>query len=165
MMDKFRLRGLFRVAHWRQDKLLRVYKFPNGIVDVGLDNILDVMFGGSAQTDPWHIGLIDNAGFTALANADTMASHAGWSELTAYTEATRIVWPDDVAASGSKTNSTTADFSMNATNSVNGVFITSDSTKGGAGGILWSTAQFSAPVPVVNLDVLKVTYTLNTSAS
>jgi hypothetical protein len=50
---------------------------------------------------------------------------------------------------------------MNASGTVKGIFITSNNTKSGTSGKLWSTALFSADVPVVNGDQLKITYTLN----
>ena len=62
------------------------------IVDVGLNHILETEFHSGAQVTTWYIGLVDNAGFSAFANADTMASHAGWAESSAYTEANRPTW-------------------------------------------------------------------------
>jgi hypothetical protein len=163
-MNRFGFKGQFRIMHYREQSLINTYVFDNGVVDEGKDAILDVMFGGVAQSDPWYIGLIDNAGFSALDASDTMASHAGWAESVAYSDANRIEWADDAAASQSKTNSTTADFSINATASIYGMFLTSDNTKGGTTGTLWATSQFtSSPIPVVNLDTLKVVYTISVS--
>jgi len=157
------LTGRFVVEHRDSgDKLKAVYDFPNGIVDEGLNSLLDVYFGGSAQIGTWYIGLVDNSGWSAFADADTLSSHAGWSEFTSYTEANRVTWAEDAAASRAITNSTTADFSINATGNVKGIFVSSNNVKTtGTTGTLWSTASFSSVVATANGDTLKVTYTVS----
>lgn len=141
--------------------LLGVYEIPNGIVDVGLNHILETQFNGGTPVTAWYAGLINNSGFSALSNADTMASHAGWAETAAYDEATRPEWTAGTAAARAITNSSTIDFSINATVTIKGIFITSVNTKSGATGILWSTASFASPVSASNGDTLKVTYTVS----
>jgi hypothetical protein len=133
----------------------------NGIVDEGIEYLLDAGFNGGTQDTTHYIGLVDNSGFSAFADADTMASHAGWSESTAYSEATRPAWNPDAAASRAVTNSTTVDFTMNATATIKGIFVTSNNTKSGTTGTLWSTAAFASNASVVSSDVLKVTYTVS----
>lgn len=155
------LRGDVKVQHVRDGKVLGEYDFRNGITDEGMNKLLDVMFHAVAAISTWYIGPIDNAGFSALAAGDTMASHAGWSELQAYTQATRPEWTEGDAAARSITNAVTVDFSMNATNVVKGIFITSDNVKGGTTGILWSTAAFGSNVSVQDGDTLKITYTVS----
>lgn len=155
------LKARFKVQHIRKGQVIGEYDFPNGITDVGMNALLDIMFHNSTQVATWYIGLIDNAGFTALAAADTMGSHAGWAESTAYDEAARVTYAEDAASSRAITNSTTADFTINATATLKGIFITSNNTKGGSSGTLWSTASFPSTVPVVDDDVIKITYTLS----
>jgi hypothetical protein len=162
LSQDFRAKGKFRIEHRNAaGKLLGVYEVPNGIVDVGLNHILDTEFNGGTPITTWYIGLIDNASFSALANADTMASHAGWIENNDYTQANRVTWTSGAAAARSITNASTCDFSMNATKTIKGIFITSNNTKGGSTGTLWSTAAFGSTVSVNNGDTLKVTYTLS----
>ncbi len=133
----------------------------NGVVTQGLNNLLDVMFGAAAQTDPWLISLIDAAAFSALAPADTMASHAGWGENTDYDEGTRPAWVEAAAAGGVKASSSVAVFTMNASVTIKGAFLTSVNTKGGATGILFCTALFDeGDRVVVATDVIEVTYSL-----
>lgn len=152
-------RGRFKIDHFdKGGKLKGHYEVPNGIVDVGLNNILDVMFDGGSQDSSWYIGLVDNSGWTAFANADTMASHAGWTENTDYT-GNRKAWNPDAAASRAMTNSTTVDFAINATVTLKGIFVNTDET--GTAGTLWSTAAFASAVSAVNGDTLKVTYTIS----
>lgn len=162
-MNDMNLKGRYVIEHLDAEGNLKgCYEIPNGIVDAGLNNILDVMFHGETQTATWYIGLVDNAGWTAWADADTLASHAGWSEFTDYTEGTRVAWTEGAASSRSMTNAATCDFSINATGNVKGIFISSNSVKStGNTGTLWSTAAFSSVVATANGDTLKVTYTVS----
>lgn len=161
-MNRLPLKGQYHIQHFDRDGRLKgVYRVPNGIVDVGLNHILETEFNGGTPITAWYIGLINNASFSALSNADTMGSHAGWIEATAYDEATRPEWTAGTAASRSITNAATVDFSINATITLKGIFITSVSTKSGTTGTLWSTAAFASNVSAVNGDTLKVTYTVS----
>lgn len=164
-MQKHRLplKGRFVVEHRNAEgKLKAIYDVPNGIVDEGMNALLDIMFHGSSQIGTWYIGLVDNSGWSAFADADTLSSHAGWAEFTSYTEANRVTWAEDAASSRAITNSTTADFSVNASGNVKGIFVSSNSVKStGNTGTLWSTAAFSSVVATSNGDTLKVTYTVS----
>lgn len=162
MNAKMGLEGRFRVEHYdKEGNLKAVYRVPNGIVDVGLNKILEDMFNGGTQSTTWYIGLVNNSGFSAFANADTMASHAGWTESTDYTETARPEWTAGTAASRSITNASTVDFSINATVTLKGIFIVNNATKSGTAGTLWSTAAFASNVSAVNGDTLKITYTVS----
>lgn len=136
-------------------------ELPNGVVDEGIEYLLDAGFNGGSAISTWYMGLIDNSGFSALANADTMSSHSGWSESTAYSEGTRPEWTAGAAASRQVTNSTSVDFSINATVTIKGIFVTSDNTKSGTTGTLWSTAAFGTNASAESGDTLKVTYTVS----
>lgn len=156
------LKGKHVVQCFKPDGSLRWEReIPNGIVDEGIHYLLDAGFNGGTQISTWYMGLVDNSGFSAFANADTMASHAGWSETTNYSEATRPEWTAGAAASRAVTNSVTVDFSINATVTIKGIFITSDNTKGGTTGTLWSTAAFATNASANSGDTLKVTYTVS----
>jgi hypothetical protein len=164
LLDILKPRGKFYVEHRnKKGKLLGKYEVPNGIVNVGKDKILDDMFNDGTQTanSAWCIGLIDNSGFSALADADTMSSHSGWNEFTSYSEANRVAWGSGAAASQSTTNSSPATFNISGSGTVKGVFVTTNNTKGGTSGTLWATALFAADVPVSNGDQLKITYTVS----
>ena len=153
--------GHFTVEHIRDGEILQTYSFPNGVTNVGKDNILEVAFHSGTQITTWYVGLVDLISFTALAAADTIASHGGWVEFTSYTESTRVTWAADAAASQAISNSTPATFNINATGTVKGVFVVSNNVKSGTTGTLWATALFTADVAVVNTDQLKVTYTVS----
>jgi hypothetical protein len=160
-LAKLAMRGRFLVEHLRDGQVIGQYSAPNGIVDVGLNHILETQFRSGTQVTSWFIGLIDNSGFSALSNSDTMSSHSGWSESTAYSNANRPQWTPGAASGRQITNSTTVDFSINATATIKGIFVTSSNVKGGTSGTLWATAAFGANVPVQNGDTLKITYTVS----
>ena len=163
LKDFLNPKGKVRIQHIRKGKVLKDFEVPNGIVNEGKNDLLDTYFDSGTQIAAWFIGLIDNAGFTALAATDTHDTHPGWSEEESYDEATRPEWVNDGAASESITNSVSVDYSINDTAALNGVFVSDDSVKGSvAAGILWATASFSSVLNVINGDTLKVTYTVNT---
>src|SRR5688572_15093092 len=64
----------------------------NIVVNQGLNDLLDVTLSGATQDTTWFVGLTD--GTPTVAAADTLASHAGWVEVTAYDETNRVAWVD-----------------------------------------------------------------------
>ena len=155
-------KGEFKLEHIRNGKVIGEYKFKNGVVDVGINSILGVQFHNDTQITPWYLGLIDDAVIGDLAAADTMASHPGWTENQSYTEVTRPAWGPDAPASKAITNSSYVVFSINATVTISGIFLTSDNVKGGATGTLWATGLFLAGnVAAIASDTLNVTYTVS----
>lgn len=159
----FKMNGRHYVEHRRNGLLLATYDVFNDITNEGKNTIFDVMFSDLTQVAAasWYIGLISLSGYSALAAADVMSSHAGWTEFTTYSQANRVAWGPGNPASQSITNGTPATFDITGSGTVKGIFVTSQNTKGGTTGYLWSTALFSADVPVVNADQLKITYTIN----
>jgi hypothetical protein len=158
------LRGFYpKIEHWRDGKLHDVYSLENDITNEGKNTILDVMFhdGSQIASTSWFIGLISNSGYSALAAADTMASHSGWTEFTGYSQSTRVAWGPGAASSQSTTNASPATFDINASGTLKGIFVPSNSTKSGTTGKLWATGLFSADVPVSNGDQMKITYTVS----
>lgn len=140
--------------------------FFNLVVTAGLNDSLDKHLKGSAYTAAWYVGLTD--GTPTPAAGDTMASHAGWTEVTAYTEGTREVLTLGSVSAGSVDNSASkASFSINANGTtIGGAFVTDTSTKGGATGILYGVGAFTAGDKTLDSgDTLNVTVTLTATAS
>jgi hypothetical protein len=160
---KSQLKGFWTVEVIRQGKSVFKKDFPNGVTNIGKNSILDIMFDAATQITTWYLSFIDATGFTALAAADTMASHAGWTEFTSYAEATRVLWNPSPAASQIITNPTPAQFNITATGTLKGGFLVSNNVKAGTTGTLWGTALFSGDIPVVNLDVVNITYSVQAS--
>ena len=161
-LERMLLRGQWHIKHRNKSGLLVAeYDIKNAISDEGMNYLLDAAFNAGTAINPWYVGLIDSTGFTAVAAADTMASHAGWSELTAYSEATRPTWGSGAASARAITNGTAAEFTASATNTVKGLFIASGNVKGGTTGKLWSAALFGT-ASLVNIgDKLDATYSLS----
>ena len=125
----------------------------NTFVNAGLNYLLDSGFGGTE-----YLGLKGSGTPNA---ADTMASHATWSEITAYTEGTRPTYSHAAASSQQVTNSASkATFSINGTTTIYGIFCTTNSTKGGTTGTLVSATDFASSKSADNGDTLEVTYTV-----
>jgi hypothetical protein len=127
---------------------------------------------GSALTSvtaitTWYIGLYGAGASNTPAAADTMSSHAGWTEVVPYSNATRVAVTFVTATTANPsvaTNSASpAAFSINATSTVGGAFLTSGSAKSGTAGTLFSASDFTSPGDraVTSGDTLNVTYTMS----
>lgn len=160
--QRIRPKGVFNVEIRRADGSLKyIGQIENAVVNEGKNKLFDVMFGGVTAITGWVIGLIDNTSYSATPNTDTMSSHAGWQEFTGYSETTRVAWGPTAAANQTITNTTAATFTINATGTLRGIFLTSSNTKGGTTGTLWSTALFASTIAVQSGDQVKVTYSVS----
>ena len=131
----------------------------NLVVTVGKNYMLDTTFTGSAYTATWFLGLVNGASSPTYNAADTMSSHAGWTEFTGYSNATRPAPSWNAAAAGSKATTATA-FNINATGTVAGAFMTTSNTISGTTGTLFSAGNFTGGNRAVSSgDTLNVTYT------
>jgi len=137
---------------WEEEK-------KNLITTVGLNHILDTQFHASTQATTWYIGL---KGAGTPAAGDTMASHSAWSELTGYS-GNRKAWTEGAASGGSMTNSTSVDFSLNASATIAGAFLNTGET--GTAGILYGVVDFSAARAVISGDTLQVTVTVTAASA
>ncbi len=136
----------------------------NTVMTAGVTDLVDKYFKGSAYTAAWYAGLIDNSSFTGITATNTMASHSGWLESTAYSSANRPTVSFGTAASGSIANSASpASFDINATATINGAFVANNNTKGGSAGTLYSAGSFASTRSVSSGDTLNVTITLSAS--
>ena len=61
----------------------------NLVVNVGLQDMNAKYFTGSSYTATWYLGLYGAASSNNPAAGDTASSHAGWTEITPYSNATR----------------------------------------------------------------------------
>lgn len=138
----------------------------NLVVNEGLDDALDKYFKGSTYTAAHYVGLAD--GTPTFAAADTLASHAGWVEVTAYDEAVRQTLTLGAVSGQSVDNSASkAVFTVSADNTtIGGAFIATNNTKGGSTGTLYGGGAFTAGDKTIDDgDVLNVTVTASAAAS
>lgn len=137
----------------------------NLVTTVGLNDILDKYLKGSGYTAAWYVGLTD--GTPTTDPTDTMASHAGWVEVAAYSEGARQNLTLGTVAAGSVNNtSNKATFSISGTTTIGGAFVVSVSTKSGTTGILYGVGAFSGGDKSAGSgDTLTCSVTLTAAAS
>ena len=142
MQDTINTRGLYRfrvrdaagvvVADWTDH---------NRVVDEGLDYALSAALAGGSPITSWYLGLTDSA--PSPDAADTLGSHSGWSEVTAYDESARQAWtPGSVSGQSVDNGGSVATFTINAdSTTIGGAFLASADS--GTSGTLFSIAAFS----------------------
>ena len=164
--------GIFTVrCHDKDGNLKWENKSHNLVVNVGLAFVNTTFFKGSGYTAAWYIGIYGPAASNNPASTDTMASHAGWTEVTAYSNATRPAATFGAATTADPSvianSAAPAQFLVNASANVGGAFLVNDDTPGGSSGTLFSASDFAAPGDrvVQNGDVLSVTYTFSLDAA
>lgn len=142
--------------------------FPNLVVNVGLQLMNSTFFTGSAYTAAWYLGLVNGPGSgTTFAASDTMSSHGGWTEDTTYSNSTRpaVTFGVPSLADPSVIASTPTSFTINGTTTIAGAFLTTDNTKGGTTGTLFSASDFTGGDRLLQSgDTLNVTYTFSLDA-
>ena len=148
-------------------------QLPNLVNAVGKQLMLDTLLKGTSYTvvGPF-LGLIGGASPTFLA-ADTMTSHAGWTEFTNYTvggSAVRgtAVFGSATSAGLSPSNVTTSAASAitytitGAGGTVSGCFLVTgsgaSSTQGNTSGTLYSAGAFTTAKITTAGDTVSVTY-------
>jgi hypothetical protein len=170
--NKLRAGGIFTVTCRDKDGNLKwESKSKNLVVNEGLADMNTKYFLGSGYTAAWYIGIYGPAATNDPSSSDTMASHAGWTEVTDYTNATRplAVFGGATTADPSviANSASPAQFLIDASANVGGAFLTTGDLPGGTSGILFSASDFQAPGDrvVQNGDTLNVTYTFSLDAA
>lgn len=165
LVPKLAVGGRFSFEHMRGGKLIDAWEDSNLVVNEGLNALLDIMFHGSTQVTTWYVGLFEG-NYTPVAGVTAATITAASTECTAYDESTRQEYAEAAASSQSITNSASkATFTFNATKTIYGAFLVSNSTKSGTTGTLFSAARFGTAKSVVDDDQLLVTYTLGAASA
>jgi hypothetical protein len=161
MHEEAHATGQYEVSCYGKDgKLKWKDTIKNLVTTAGKNFALDTFLAGSAYTAAWYLGLVSITSYTAVAITDTAASHSGWTEDQNYSQASRPTAAWSSASGGSKALSAALSFSMNASTTIKGCFLISNSTKGGTTGTLYSAGLFTGGDKVVqNGDTLNVSYT------
>jgi hypothetical protein len=136
----------------------------NLVTNEGLNHLLDVTLSGATQDTTWFVGLVSAT--PTIAAGNTLASHAGWTEVTAYDETNRVAWVDGGVASQSVSNTAspaTFTISTNGTD-VGGAFLAGVNT--GSSGVLYAAGAFTAGNKSLDDgDTLDVTFTATAAAA
>jgi hypothetical protein len=170
-MEKMLASGRFHVLCYDEDGNLKWEEGnDNLVVNTGIQYMAGTALTSVTQITTWYLGLYGAGGSNTPAAGDTMASHAGWTEVTNYSQATRVAATFATATTANPsvvTNSASvAVFSINAGGTVGGAFLTSGSAKSGTTGTLFSASDFTGgDRTVVNGDTLNVTYTFSLTAT
>jgi len=164
------LGGVFNMQCFDADGNLKWEdQFHNLVVNEGLQDLNNKYFKGVTYSAAWYLGLVTGPGSgTTFAAADTLASHAGWTEFTDYTGNRKAVTfgtptladPSVIDNSGSPSQ-----FVITAPGgTVAGAFLASVDT--GTSGILFSEGDFTGGDKIVaSGDTINVTYTFNADAA
>lgn len=163
-------RNTFEFRCYAADGTLKwVDGFSNLTTTEGRNEMLTQFLKGSSYTAAFYVGLIDNASFSALAVTDLAAQingTNGWIECTAYSQSTRPALTLGTASAGSIDNSgSLATFSINATKTIHGGFVVSNSTKAGTSGKIYGEGAFSADRSLASGDTLTVQATLTLASA
>lgn len=164
-VDALCVGGVFSGQIIRQGEVIDEFECPNLVVDEGLNHMLDVTFAGATQVNPWYLGLFEG-NYTPVASLTAATIVAAATESISYDEATRPAFVEAAASGKVTTNSASkATFTFNATKSIYGAFLVSNSTKSGTTGTLFSAAKFAAAKAVVATDQLLLTYTFTAASA
>lgn len=153
-----------------QGRILWAEGFDNVVTTAGKNAILAEALQGSSYsvTGPFMM-LISSASFTAVAAADTMASHTGWIEAgttnSPHYTAPRPTVTFGSPSGGSIVSAGTISFAFTNSGTVQGIAMvygtgavaTIDSTAG----TLLSAGTLAAAQPVINGNTVTATYTLS----
>jgi hypothetical protein len=131
----------------RDGKVIDEFEDCNLVVNEGLNALNDIMFHGSTQITQWYLGVFE-ANYTPVSTVTAATIAAAATECTAYASGTRPTYDEAASASQVTTNAASrASFVFNATKTIYGGFLISNSTKGGTTGTLFAAAQFATRRP------------------
>lgn len=140
----------------RDGEVIDQWETSNLVTTAGKNDLIDKYFKGSAYTAAWYLGL---AGSGTKAAGDTLASHAGWSEVNPYS-GNRPAITFGTTSGGSNT-ATAVSYTCTGSATVAGAFVASANT--GTSGTLYSAGDFSSSRAVISGDTLNVTLTVSIS--
>jgi hypothetical protein len=168
------IEGFYEVkCHDKDGNLKWEESFPNLVNAVGKQLMLDTLLKGSSYsvTGPF-LGLISGASPT-FAAADTMTSHAGWTEFVNYTVGGSAVRGTAVFASATSSGTTPSNVTTSAATAivytitgaggtVGGCFLVTGtgatSAQSNTGGTLYSAGAFTTAKVTTAGDTVSVTY-------
>jgi len=146
--------------------------FHNLVVNEGLQDMNSKYFAATGYTSAWFLGLVEGPGSgTTFAAADTLASHAGWTELVPGTDYTgdrkAVTFGTATTADPSviSNSASPSSFAMLVNGTVvAGALLASVAT--GTSGILFSAGDFTGGDKIVDSgDTLNVTYSFSLDAA
>lgn len=141
--------------------------FHNLVPSQGLQYMSASFFNATGYTTALYLGLITGPGSgTTFVAADTLASHAGWTENVSYSGGRKSIGfgtPSTATPSVTVGTGATA-FTMTGSATIAGAFVTNAAS--GTSGVLFAEGDFTGgDKSVTTGDSLSVTYTFSLTAS
>lgn len=162
--------GIFTVTCYDKDGNLKWEETAhNLVVNEGLEDMNDKYFTGSAYTATWFLGLVTGPGANnTYVAANTLASHAGWTEYTDYSGNRQSITFDSITLADPSvaSNTSAVQFTISgAGGTIAGAFLTDVAT--GTSGVLFSVSNFTSPGDrvVVSGDTLNISYEFSLDAA
>lgn len=142
--------------------------FHNLVVNEGLQDMNAKYFKSVGYTAAWYLGLVSGATSPTYAAANTLASHSGWTESTAYVGNRKTVTFGTATLADPSVidnSASAAVFTMNTNATViAGAFLCTAAS--GTSGILFSAGNFVGGNKTVDAgDTLNVTYSFSLDAA
>lgn len=170
MSERAHAEGRYHIVlqEYEGGPVIREWDQDNVVCTVGKNLALNTYLAGSAYTVTGpYLGLISSASYSAVAAADTMASHAGWLEAgnaNAPTySGTRPLAAFSSASGGAISLTASLSYTFTGSGTVQGAFLTFGTgavgTIDSTAGTLYSASAFATPQPVVSGNVMTVSYT------
>lgn len=131
-------------------------EYTNLVTTVGKTDIIDKYFKGSAYTAGWFLGL---KGTGSAAVGDTLASHAGWTEVTPYTGNRSAITFGTTSGGSNTATAVSYAITLAGPTTVAGAFVCSVNT--GTAGTLYSAGDYAVSRSVVSGDTLNTTLTVS----
>jgi hypothetical protein len=173
--DQIRFRNIWTIRCWKDRAAFERRAAPlwdftkkNFLPNEALVNVLGASYLGTAPPT-WYVGIVDAAGFSGFIDSDTAAQIGGsngWAEWIGYSEATRQALVLGAVTTSSyqasvDNSASQATFTINAAGSLEGSFLSGDSTKGGTSSILGAEVDFDTGVAAVSIgNIVQVTVIL-----
>jgi len=164
---KFRGVWEIEVLDKKGGKVISRSRCENIITDQGLDSVLNVYLHAATQITTWYCVIFED-NFTP--DGDETYAVPEYTETEAYDEATRPEYEEAAASSQSITNSANkAVFTASATKTFYGAALVgggSDPTvksNTAGGGTLLCAGKFATAQPVIDGNVVNLTYTLTSA--
>jgi hypothetical protein len=157
--------GKFTGQIIRQGEVIDEFEDKNLVVNEGLNSLLNVMFNAATQITAWYLGVFEG-NYTPVAGLTAATVTSASTECTAYASATRPAYDEAASSAQSTTNSASrASFVFNATKTIYGAFLVSNSTKSSTSGTLFAAARFASAKNVDSGDELLLTYTFGAASA
>lgn len=163
MIENAELHGRYGITCVDADGVVKWSEnFDNIVCTGGKGIMLDAGLSGNSYTvtGPF-LGLITASSYSAVNVADSMSSHAGWTEATSYS-APRKLAIFSPATGGSKQTTSPIQFAFTTSDTIRGAFLVygpgATNTIGSTTGVLYSAGVLSADRTVVNGDSVNITY-------